>query len=219
MHDSVIYYHNPNQIEEHAIDKVVILLHGIGADGNSFIKFAQSLNLSCAVKFIFPNAPKNPVTVNQDDIRRSWFDILEKGQEYRKVNTEELICSANRILNIITHEIKQGITADNIMVIGFSQGGAVAYHVALSYPKLGGLIAIATYFATHDYFDKPKNTLPILICHGNHDTSVVPKFAKVAKQKLNQLGLSADIKFYETAHCICNDEIKDIKAWIEQIFI
>lgn len=218
MHNSVIY-HNPNHINKHAIDKVIIWLHGIGANGEHFVEYAKALNLSCAVKFIFPNAPQRPVTVNQGNIRTSWFDILEKRRIHRKINVDELKISANRILTMIDNELKNGILASNIIIVGFSQGGAVAYHVALSHQKLGGLIAISTYLATDTCFNQQENNLPILICHGKNDLSVAPDFAIIAKTKLIQLGFSANIQFYETAHCICGDKIKDIKAWIEQIFI
>lgn len=218
MHDTVIYYHNPKNINQACIDKVIIWLHGIGADGASFIPFAKQLNLPFAVKFIFPNAPLRPVTVNQGDIRTSWFDILQKGRNHRTINKEELVSSANRILNIVHQETAQGILPKHIIIAGFSQGGAVAYHVALSCPTLAGLIAVSTYFATDDEFDKQENNLPILICHGYRDTSVFPDFAEIAQDKLHKLGLTADMRFYETAHCICPQEIDEIGAWIERVF-
>lgn len=219
MYDAVIYYHNPNNINQACIDKVIIWLHGIGADGASFIPFAKQLNLPFTVKFIFPNAPLRPVTVNQGDIRTSWFDILQKSQNHRTINKEELASSANRILNIVHQETAQGILPKHIIIAGFSQGGAVAYHGALSYPKIGGLIAVSTYFATDDDFpQKCEHDLPILICHGYRDESVFPDFAEIAQDKLHKLGLTADMRFYETAHCIYPQEIDEIGAWIERVF-
>lgn len=219
MHNTAIYYHHPHEINQAQIDKVIIWLHGIGATGESFIPFAKQLNLPFAVKFIFPNAPLRPVTVNRGNIGTSWFDILQKSQNHRLINKEELVASAERILSMIDHEIGQGILPNHIIVAGFSQGGAVAYHASLSYPQVGGLIAVSTYFATEEYFSqKYQNDLPILICHGYRDESVFSDFADIAKDKLHKLGLTADVRFYDTAHYICPQEIEEMRAWIERVF-
>ena len=56
----------------------MIVLHGLGADGNDFVPVAQELDLSSVgpVRFIFPHAPTMPVTINGGYVMRAWYDIL-----------------------------------------------------------------------------------------------------------------------------------------------
>ena len=56
----------------------VIVLHGLGADGNDFVPIANELDLGPvgAVRFVFPHAPSRPVTINGGYVMRAWYDIL-----------------------------------------------------------------------------------------------------------------------------------------------
>ena len=56
----------------------VIWLHGLGADGNDFAPIVPELDLPAGskVRFVFPNAPVQPVTINNGMAMRSWYDIL-----------------------------------------------------------------------------------------------------------------------------------------------
>ena len=109
-------------------DTSIIWLHGLGADGNDFAPIIPELRLpeSMAVRFIFPHAPQIPVTVNEGYVMPAWYDILEMEID-RKVDTEGLLASANEINGFIENELERGIDSRRIIVIGFSQGGAVAY--------------------------------------------------------------------------------------------
>jgi phospholipase/carboxylesterase len=55
----------------------VIVMHGLGADGNDFVSIANELDLSGvgAVRFVFPNAPVIPVTINGGYQMPAWYDI------------------------------------------------------------------------------------------------------------------------------------------------
>lgn len=221
MQNSVIVYHNPHNIAQERIDKVIIWLHGIGADGYNFVPIVPELNLPCAVKFIFPHAPQQAVTVNGGYIMPSWYDILEMGDVHRKINLDDLQHSAQRIQTIIDEQIAQGIALENIIIVGFSQGGAVAYHVALQRAGLGGLIAISTYIASAECFQPSPiadKNLPILICHGEYDTSVSPEFSQRAMQQLLDWQYQPVRKLYPTAHSISPDEIREIAQWLHQCF-
>ena len=58
---------NPN----HAI----IWLHGLGADGEDFVPVVDEMNLPVPVRYIFPHAPKRPVTLNGGFVMRAWYDV------------------------------------------------------------------------------------------------------------------------------------------------
>ena len=121
----------------------VIWLHGIGADGYDFVPVVPHLKLpeELAVRFIFPHAPIRPVTCNNGYEMRAWYDILEL-TEIRKINESHLLATCNQIVELIKRENNKRIPSERILLVGFSQGGAIAYHTAIHYPeKLAGLIA------------------------------------------------------------------------------
>ena len=154
----------------------VIWLHGLGADGHDFVPIIPELGLprDHGIRFIFPHAPALPVTINGGYVMPAWYDILEMSLD-RKVDVAQLQASAQEVGKLIEREIARGIPSERIVIAGFSQGGAVAYQAALSYPKpLAGLLALSTYFATTDTvaLNAANAQLPIHIFHGKQDTIV-----------------------------------------------
>lgn len=211
--------HNP---QNQPIDKAVIWLHGLGAKGDSFVSIVPMLALpsSLAVRFVFPQAPSMPVTINGGLVMPAWYDILEKSID-RKVDTDQIARSSQAINALVQEQIAQGVPSQNIIIAGFSQGGAVAYHTVLTSPyPLAGLLALSTYFATKEQVTAvPVNrTIPIRIDHGLYDDSVPAILGQKAKASLEQLGLKPSLHHYPTAHQISATQISDIGAWITHIF-
>ncbi len=196
----------------------IIWLHGLGADGNDFVPVVPGLGLSAAVRarFVFPHAPAIPVTINQGHVMPAWYDILEMNLD-RKVDQGQLRASADAVGRLIAREQARGIASQRIVVAGFSQGGAVAFELALSYPApLAGLIALSTYFATQDTVQaNPANCdLPILICHGKHDGMVPERMGQASYRRLAEMGYAVDYRTYPVEHGVDLDEIHDIGAWL-----
>jgi len=192
-----------------------IWLHGLGADGNDFAPIVPELNLptDSAIRFIFPHAPSIPVTVNGGFVMPAWYDILEMNIE-RKVDEAQLINSAKEVEKLIEREIERGVPSDRIILIGFSQGGAVAYHTALSYQKpLAGLLALSTYYATEDTIelsDENRN-IPIYIQHGIQDPVVVHQLGRKAHKTLQSSGYQSQFQAYQMEHNVCMEQISDIR--------
>ena len=199
-------------------DAAVIWLHGLGADGNDFAPIVPELGLSeeFKIRFVFPHAPEIPVTVNGGYVMPAWYDILEM-QIDRRVDVEQLMVSAKAISALIERELERGIPSQRILLAGFSQGGAVAYQVALSYPKpLGGLLAMSTYFATGDRIvtDSANDKLSIEIHHGLYDPVVPEELGRKALQRLEEFGYKPRYKTYPMEHGVCPEQLKDISQWI-----
>ncbi|WP_169391358.1 MULTISPECIES: alpha/beta hydrolase [Psychrobacter] len=216
--DSVIVTHNPKQ---KTVNNAVIWLHGLGASGHDFEPIVPELDLSddLAVRFIFPHAPERPVTINGGYIMPAWYDILEMSIE-RKVDVEQIKISTQQIYDLIDREIEQGVRPENIVIAGFSQGGAVAYHAALGYPqRLAGLLALSTYLATNDdiVYSTAHQNLPILIEHGTHDPVVPCVLGEQAAALLTQKGYPVEYKTYPMAHQVCLPQIKGIGNWLNQV--
>lgn len=203
----------------------VIWLHGLGANGFDFIPVAEELILpdSSAVRFLFPHAPSIPVTVNNRYVMPAWYDILSfdfEGQSgKRQINTEQMDASVSAIQTLIDREVNRGIASDRIFLAGFSQGGAVAYEAALTYPqKLGGLIAMSTYISTHkDILPSSANQhSPIHIFHGIHDDVVPVSMAEAALSTLQAQGFNPQYSTYPMTHEVCETEIRDISHWLSK---
>lgn len=216
--DCVVVEHNPSQKK---IDRAVIWLHGLGANGHDFEPVVPQLGLNndMAVRFSFPHAPNRPVTINGGMVMPSWYDILEMSLE-RKVDVAQIEHSAQQIRDLIQREIERGVEPKNIVVAGFSQGGAVAYHVALGYPqRLAGLMTLSTYLATDDslnYSDINKD-LPILIEHGIQDPVVPVVLAQQAQQILKDKGYAVEYNTYPMAHQVCMPQIQNIGKWLNKV--
>ncbi len=128
----------------------IIWLHGLGADGEDFVPIAQEMNLPMAVRYIFPHAPKQPVTINGGAIMRAWYDIA--ATDIGRQQDEAGIRSAqSAIEKLIAQERQRGIAAENIYLAGFSQGGVIALHTGLHHAsRLGGVIVLSAYLPLMD---------------------------------------------------------------------
>ncbi|SDW07374.1 alpha/beta hydrolase [Marinobacter mobilis] len=192
----------------------IIWLHGLGANGHDFEPVVPEFAFAKArpVRFLFPHAPDLPVTINGGMVMPAWYDILAMDID-RKVDVDQLRLSAHRVAALIQAERERGVASENIILGGFSQGGAVAYELALSYPEpLGGLFALSTYFATADSIKlhEANRNLPIFIGHGSVDPVVPEALGQAALEKLQALGYEPEYHGYYMEHSLCMEEIRDL---------
>jgi phospholipase/carboxylesterase len=201
-------------------DACVFILHGLGADGRDFEPLVPALPLPTddSVRFVLPHAPRLPVTINGGMVMPAWYDILEMNLD-RRVDEPQLLASAERIQGLVRAQMKQGIDSRRIILAGFSQGGAVAYQAALSFPEpLGGLLAMSTYFATADSISlaEANRGLPIEVHHGTFDPVVPEELGKAAYERLLSLGYPAHYRRYPMAHAVCPQQVGDIGQWLNE---
>lgn len=201
-------------------DASVIWLHGLGASCNDFANLLPELSLrsDARIRFIFPQAPTLPVTVNGGYEMPAWYDLLSMDVE-RKFNAEHLRQASAGVEALIMQQEQSGIRRNRILLAGFSQGGAVAYDVAFNCARpLAGLMALSTYFATHAscLFPEQIKGMPISIQHGTHDDVVVPQLADQAQAILTSKGYTFDTHRYTMAHEVCREQIADISAFINR---
>jgi len=201
------------------VSAAVIWLHGLGANGHDFVPIVPELQLpsTLGVRFVFPHAPSIPVTINGGMVMPAWYDILSMTME-REIDTEQILISSDAVVALIERELERGIPSDRIVLAGFSQGGAVVYQTALTYDKpLAGLMAMSTYFATHNTIvpHAANSEIPIHIFHGTHDQVVPEVMGKNAFDALSALGHTPIYAAYPMEHSVHPDEIRDISKWLQ----
>lgn len=199
----------------------VIWLHGLGANGHDFEVLVPHLTLpeSLSIRFIFPHAPEIPVTINGGYIIPAWYDILEMDIE-RKIDEAQIQQSSDAVVALVEQEIARGIPSEKILLAGFSQGGAVAYHCALSYDKpLAGILALSTYFATWKTlnFHPANRSIPVHLFHGTQDDIVLEVMGQNAQRILRERGFHPQYKTYEMGHEVCMEEVRDLSGVIGEL--
>ncbi|WP_372998236.1 alpha/beta hydrolase [Marinobacter sp.] len=198
----------------------VIWLHGLGASGHDFEPVVPELGLpaEAAVRFIFPHAPNLPVTINGGMSMPAWYDIKAMDID-RVVDTEQLRESADAVAKLVEREIEKGVPANRIIIAGFSQGGAVAYELGLSYPeRLGGILALSTYFATAETVQcsEANADVPISVYHGTFDPMVPEALGVRSVETLRDMGYDPAYHTFPMEHSVCLEEVQDIGRFIRR---
>ena len=201
----------------------VIWMHGLGADGNDFVPMVPELGLprDHSVRFIFPNAPTMPVTINGGYVMRAWYDILAAELDKRADETG-VRKSAVAIDELIADQRSKGIASKRIVLAGFSQGGVIALQTGLRYPeKLGGIMALSTYLACAETLGAEASSsnrdLPIFMAHGSMDPVISIALAKLSKARLDTHGYKVEWHEYGMPHSVCAEEIDDIAAFLKRV--
>ena len=200
----------------------VIWLHGLGADGHDFEPIVPELGLPATkpIRFIFPNAPQRPVTINNGMRMRAWYDILQLGGG---AEDEAGIREAQGLLEeLISRETGKGIPHSKIVLAGFSQGGAIVLQTALRQrERLAGVLALSTYLPLSKTLEKERaaenSALPIFMAHGAYDDMIPPDRAARSRDALLALGYAVEWHEYPMPHSVCPEEIADIAAFLQRI--
>lgn len=203
-------------------DAAVIWLHGLGADGNDFRPIVDELGLGTdhGVRFVFPNAPVRPVTINNGMAMRAWYDI--KGMDIAdKQDRPGIETSSAEIDGLIAREIEAGIAPERIILAGFSQGGAVALHAGLRYHRrLAGIMALSTYLPLAEQLPgeaaQANQGMAIFMAHGNADPVVPMTLGSASRDALSAAGYAVDWHEYPMQHQVCMPQIGDIARWLGQ---
>ncbi|WP_319380963.1 alpha/beta hydrolase-fold protein [Thiomicrorhabdus sp.] len=201
--------------KEMSAQAVVIWLHGLGADGYDFLGVLPQLNLpqQHAIRFIFPHAPEQPVTLNGGMLMRSWYDIRSPDL-LNEVDAAGIRVACYRVYDLIDRQIKAGIDPKKVLLAGFSQGGLIALHAGLSYQQsLGGIMALSTYCPMEQQFYMHRE-MPIFMAHGTEDGVVPLALAEHARKALGQKGYQIEWHPYQMGHQVCGEELADIRSWL-----
>ncbi|MCT8180782.1 alpha/beta hydrolase [Variovorax sp. CY25R-8] len=201
----------------------VIVMHGLGADGNDFVPIANELDLSSVgpVRFVFPNAPVIPVTINGGYQMPAWYDIAVADLVARE-DEAGLRRSQATIEALIANEKARGIAAGRIMVAGFSQGCAMALMTGLRHgERLAGIVGLSGYLpiaaTTAAERHASNHDTPVFLAHGRQDPVVPIARAQQSRDALAALGYAVEWHEYAMAHSVCLEEIGDLNAFLLRV--
>ena len=194
----------------------VIWLHGLGADGRDFADLPGMLNLPAqmSIRFLFPHAPMRPITLNGGMTMRGWYDVTGL-EASRKEDLEGLQASSDLVTALIHQEVARGIPANQILLGGFSQGGALSLYLGLRYPnRLAGIVGLSTYLPAASRLRVERSEVNqntrVFMGHGLHDPMVSFQSGDASRRLLEELGYPITWRTYPMQHSICESEMRDL---------
>jgi len=204
----------------------VIWMHGLGADGNDFAPLVPELAHSGipAVRFVFPHAPMQPVTINNGYVMRAWYDVSFGDLEGKAKRADERGVRASQaaIEALIARENQRGVATRRIVLAGFSQGGAIALQTGLRHgERLAGVMALSTYLPLADSLaaeaSAANHDVPIFYAHGTYDPVIPLAMAMISHAQLHEAGYTVEWHQYPMQHSVCVEEVADIGAWLRAV--
>jgi phospholipase/carboxylesterase len=201
----------------------VIWMHGLGASSDDFAGLVPELDLSgCQpIRFVFPQAPSIPITVNGGYVMPGWYDLTGMDLVSRQ-DAAGIARSEGAIAALVDREVARGIPYARIVLAGFSQGCAMALHTALRLPHtIAGVMALSGYLPLADRFASERHTAnastPIFMAHGTQDPVVILKRGEDSRDALASLGHPVQWHSYPMLHSVHPREVADIGAFLRQV--
>lgn len=206
------------------VEAAVVWLHGLGASGHDFEPIVPLLGVP-RTRFVFPHAPKRPVTINGGAVMPAWYDIVSLEPSSARESEQDVAESAALVRALLERERERGVAPERIVLAGFSQGGALALHVGVQYPQtLAGIMVLSGY-ALQDrrvpkvWVDDQRRT-PFLFAHGRRDEIVPSKRGRRAYEIIHSLHTAPDrVRWsdYPMGHEVCIEELQHVGAWLREV--
>lgn len=200
-------------------DATVILMHGLGASAYDFQDIHPLLGLPAdlAVRYVLPQAPRIPVTVNMGLLMPAWYDVA--GFDAAAEDERRIRASAGWIDELIAREAERGVPAGSVVLGGFSQGGALALFAGLRYPEtLAGVVCLSGYLvlpaALEAEASRANRATPIFAAHGTADPIVPLPRAAAGRDLLAKAGFRVEWREYPMEHQVCAEEFADLGRWL-----
>mgnify|MGYP002883331955 CR=1 FL=1 len=207
--------------EDH--DASIIWMHGLGASAHDFADMPRLMSRP-GTRWIFPNAPVRPVTLNNGWRMPSWFDIRylageSDGERECPIEAEE---SSQMINDLIEEEHSRGVPYERIILVGFSQGGAMSLYTGCRFPeRIAGMVCLSGYLVFPEVHmssvSEANRSTPILVCHGIRDDMVPFLSGQKTVEFLRENGWSVEFESYPMFHEVCMPEIERVDAFFRTV--
>ncbi|MCW9717529.1 alpha/beta hydrolase [Avibacterium sp. 21-599] len=210
----------PLIIAPDAAQSCIIFLHGLTTSGQHFRSLAEYLQQKLPhTTFILPHAPIRPVTWAGGNTS-GWYDL--RGDNFLHNEDKDGLQEAAAYVHRLIAEVQQqGIASQNIVLGGFSQGGAVSLLAGLTTAQpLGGLFSLSGYLplaeSRKDYETAANLHTPIFMAQGQYDeliteTQIQPAVNALAERQ------NFSYRSYPIGHEISQMEIDDLATWLQKL--
>lgn len=145
-------------------------MHGLGDTSLGFASMFAGEHMSDALphtRFVLPNAPLRPITVNGGERMQAWYDIRSLSNRGLATEDRKGMLESAALLRLVIADEADRIGSENVTVAGFSQGGAMAVLAGLTFDRpLARIFAASAYVVMRD-------TMPEMIAAANADTNVL----------------------------------------------
>jgi len=203
----------------------IVWLHGLGDTGKGWAHLRNELRLSTAVRYSFPDAPVQPVTCNGGARMTSWMDLHHIPVRIG-IDPEDpddvagLSASTARLHKLLDAEVAGGTPSTDIVLGGFSQGGAMALLAGYTYSKpLAAIVCLSGWPALAD--DLPSRVpsganakTPAFVAHGTRDQVVHPDCGQKVSTLLKAAGVPTSYTTYAMEHSSHPSEMEDLRDWL-----
>ena len=193
---------------------LLLLLHGYGSNEEDLFSFASELP-----EEYFVVSARAPHDMSYGSY--AWYAINFDADENKFSDIVQAKESRDLISKFITELIENyPIDAQNITLIGFSQGSILSYAVALSYPeKVQRVVAMSGYLNAEIAIDGFENNdfskLKIFVSHGSVDQVIPVTWARKSPSVLENLGIDVVYKEYPIGHGVSPQNFHDFKNWLQ----
>ncbi|KAK9448779.1 Phospholipase/carboxylesterase/thioesterase [Limtongia smithiae] len=204
----------------------VIFMHGLGDSGSGWKFLAdeyRSRKVLDHVAFVFPNAPRQKVTLNFGLEMPSWFDIIALNKVEAQEDRSGMMESVDRLKAFIKEEMDKGISPDRIVIGGFSQGCTISLLTGLiSDVKFGGVIGLSGFVPMRSQIGQMHAehnvNMPFFIGHGTADPVVRYEYGVFTKNLLEKLGITHEFHEYAgLSHSASPTEINDVLNFLNKV--
>jgi phospholipase/carboxylesterase len=167
--------------------RAVVLLHGLGADGNDLFGLVPALAPALPDTAFF--SPDAPFPCDMAPFGRQWFSLQTRTADA----IEAGVHAAAGILDAFLDETLErlGLDASKLALVGFSQGTMMSLYVGLRRAKsLAGIVGYSGRLvgAASEFKSKP----PVLLVHGDADQVVPPDSLPLAVKTLEHAGVPVE---------------------------
>ena len=202
----------------------VLWLHGLGADGHDFAPIVPELVRPDwpGIRFVFPHAPVRPVTINNGVPMRAWYDIRNLSIDQR-ADEEGVRASMAEVDALIARERDRGVPASRLLLVGFSQGGALALASGLRRESaVAGIACLSGYLPLADRtaaeLTPAGRATPVFLGHGRQDPVVALGLGTRTRAALEGWNVPVTWRDYPMPHSVCAEEIRDLGDWMSLRF-
>ena len=185
----------------------LVLLHGWGADAEDLVPIGKLLTED--FKDLFEIVSLSAPQPHPSGSGRQWYPLYP--HEWEQVPSAVL--DLERRLNNLCFE---QIPLSKTMLLGFSQGGAMALEIATRI-KFAGVFALSSY--SHPEWKPFKDMPPVFLCHGNIDQVVPKEASQKTFDVLLRNRIKSELYFFDGGHEINNELIDHCTEIIKQKFL